>query len=1194
MVSGRKKTLRRGASKHANQVVRARLHFERLEARELLSFGSLVQASALTPFTNTSDLAGQTGTVTLNAEVEPRIAVDPNNPQHLVSVWQQDRWSNGGSRGIVAGVSTDAGNTWTDVPLPGVTVNSGGTFLRASDPWVTFAPNGDLYAISLPLHDPTNGFSDGIYVNKSTDGGLHWSNPAALALNSNSSLALDKEAITADPTNSNNVYAVWDELGVGGGGPTMFSRTTDAGQTWSSPQIILNPSPGQTIANQIAVLPDGTLVNMCVSINYSTNAETIVVVRSSNQGVTWSAPITINSLQALGVNDPDMGAGVRTGGIVPDMAVDHASGNLYVVWQDGRFSSATHDDIAISMSTDGGMTWSSPVKVNQTPTNIPAGDQQAFTPTIAVSSNGTVAVAYYDFRNNTPAPGLLTDRWIAFANPSQQPLSFGNEQRVTNTSFDMELAADAGGFFVGDYEGTIAGGASFTTFGDFFVGTVSSQDPSSAFFRGVVPPSTLALTQFTAPAEIEGQLSSGTLATFTDSSAHPNIKAYSAVVTWGDGNSDTLTAASGGIIATASGFNVVASHTYAEEASGLSFGVQITDGSASIGSTATISVADAALAGQGTTIYPSLGGPVSGLIATFTDADPAGTAGDYSATMNWGDGDTTAGTSIVADPSVAGQFDLMAAKSHPYTSAGTKSITATIQDTGGSKIMVQSTADIVTRIAVSGPSAVTAGNDFSLTVAALDSLGNVASGYTGTIHFTSSDSKAVLPANYTFLLGDGGTHVFTATLKTAGTQSITAADSVATTVKGSKTGIVVSPAATSKFKITAPGAVTAGGPFTFTVTGQDAYGNTTPAYAGTVHFTSGDPQAALSGDYSFVPADKGVHTFTNGATFFTAGTRALTATDTTATSITGQRGISVKAAAAQTLIVSGYPSPVTAGTAHTVFVTAKDAFGNVATSYRGTIHFTSSDPQAGLPADYTFTASDGGKHGFSVTLKTAGSRSITATDTAAASVAGTQPGIVVNPAKAVRLMVNAPGSVTHGVAFVFTVTALDAFGNLATSYRGKVHFTSSDSAAVLPANYTFTSVDAGVHSFSATLNTVGSQSLTATDTGAASITGTQSGIQVAAAALDRLFQEGAVGDDDDDSVDRLQVAALDLAADLDPGFRPAGVSLTTRQVALQQSCDPNACAALAVIAAIATACPKRRRPLPEEAKLRRLVFVPGQ
>src|SRR5207302_2041082 len=90
----------------------------------------------------------------------------------------------------------------------------------------------------------------------------------------------------------------------------------------------------------------------------------------------------------------------------------------------------------------------------------------------------------------------------------------------------------------------------------------------------------------------------------------------------------------------------------------------------------------------------------------------------------------------------------------------------------------------------------------------------------------------------------------------------------------------------------------------------------------------------------------------------------------------------------------------TAGTAGSLTVTAKDAYGNTATGYRGTVHFTSSDAQAALPANYKFTTTDAGVHSFSATLKTAASQSLTATDTAAGSISGSQTGITVNPAAA--------------------------------------------------------------------------------------------------------------------------------------------------------------------------------------------------
>src|SRR5262249_58452174 len=70
---------------------------------------------------------------------------------------------------------------------------------------------------------------------------------------------------------------------------------------------------------------------------------------------------------------------------------------------------------------------------------------------------------------------------------------------------------------------------------------------------------------------------------------------------------------------------------------------------------------------------------------------------------------------------------------------------------------------------VSAPASSTAGNAFNVTVTALDAYGNTATGYTGTVHFTSGDSQASLPSNYTFVGGDAGVHTFTngVTLKTA-------------------------------------------------------------------------------------------------------------------------------------------------------------------------------------------------------------------------------------------------------------------------------------------------------------------------------------------------------------------------------------------------------------------------------------------
>jgi hypothetical protein len=389
--------------------------------------------------------------------------------------------------------------------------------------------------------------------------------------------------------------------------------------------------------------------------------------------------------------------------------------------------------------------------------------------------------------------------------------------------------------------------------------------------------------------------------------------------------------------------------------------------------------------------------------------------------------------------------------------------------------------------ALSGfPSATQAGTPGNITVTALNADGTVDAGYTGTVRFSSSDGQAALPTYYTFTAADAGTHTFNATLKTAGTQSITATDTSSGTLTGSETGIAVTPAAASHFAVSAPASSTAGSAFSVTVTALDPYNNTAAGYAGTVHFTSSDGQTSLPGNFTFQSTDAGAHTF-SGITLKTSGSQAVTATDTSTGSITGGATIAVRAAAASTLIVSGFPSPVTAGVAGSFTVTLKDAYGNVATAYTGAVQFTSSDAKAVLPANYTFTSGDAGKHTFSATLKTAGTQSLKAT---AGALIATDAGITVKPAAASQFVLSAPASVTAGVPFSLTIKVEDAYGNIVTGYVGTIHFTSTDSRAKLPANYTFTAGDNGVHTFTGlVLKKKGNDTITVADTKNSSVTG---------------------------------------------------------------------------------------------------------
>src|SRR5205823_6335610 len=108
-----------------------------------------------------------------------------------------------------------------------------------------------------------------------------------------------------------------------------------------------------------------------------------------------------------------------------------------------------------------------------------------------------------------------------------------------------------------------------------------------------------------------------------------------------------------------------------------------------------------------------------------------------------------------------------------------------------------------------------------------------------------------------------------------------------------------------------------------------------------------------------------------------AGTPAITVTGSGLGNASQQETIT--AATATHLAVSGFTSPTTAGAPGSVTVTAFDAFSNTATGYRGSVHVSSSDPVALLPANYTFASGDNGAHTFSAILKTAGTQSITVT-----------------------------------------------------------------------------------------------------------------------------------------------------------------------------------------------------------------------
>lgn len=361
---------------------------------------------------------------------------------------------------------------------------------------------------------------------------------------------------------------------------------------------------------------------------------------------------------------------------------------------------------------------------------------------------------------------------------------------------------------------------------------------------------------------------------------------------------------------------------------------------------------------------------------------------------------------------------------------------------------------------------VVAGDTIPVKVRALKADGTVDTDFRRTVRFTSSDPLSGLPADYTFTAADAGEKTFSVTLKRSGDRTITATDTQDALINGTSAAIDVDPATASELRLSAPANATAGDPVNVTVTAYDVYGNGATGYAGTVHFTSTDGAAVLPADATLL---NGQRTFS--ATFRTAGSRTITATDTMTPALTRTSApIAVTPGPVTDLRITGAPGTADAGDPFDLTVSARDAFGNLITGYDGMVSFSSSDAQAVLPADMALT---GGAGVFSATLRTAGSRTITVGD---GTRTGTTPSIEVAPGAATKLRVVAPPTATAGAAFDVTVSALDAFDNVATGSTAIVTLASGPAAGTLPGP---TALVAGTRTVSVTLERAGDATLTA-------------------------------------------------------------------------------------------------------------------
>jgi hypothetical protein len=481
------------------------------------------QVSVVNPFAAcplTPDIFG--GVNYPNTELEPWVARNPANPDNMIGGFQQDRWSDGGAKGLVAAYSFNDGLKWDNVALPfskcaipaygpapcptngvGSPVPCTMPYDRASDPWVDVGPDGRAYQVSISFNANDNNNALGATV--STDGGVTWGLTTEVVHDVDSDPLFpfnDKESVTADPVKPGTAYVVWDRLvlvncgstantfaqpqaaddrvwhprsrGSETGealdcfeGPTFFSKTVDGGHTWSpARQIVSNLPDEQTISNQIVVDPrTGRLYDFYIYFpNVPPFTPEIRTVYSNDGGTTWSPQQFVNTNETVGIHDPqNPDAFARTGDIIPEPAIDPATGQLYVVWQDGRYNENEQDDVLVSTSVQGGLTgtWTVPQRID-----LPA-DRAGFTPGIKVNDRGQLGVDYYSLRHPDLGPDVWpVDRYLRISDgpavvstptPGQAPVAaidFDTPTHVTGP-FNMLMAPDAGGFFVGDYESMV-------------------------------------------------------------------------------------------------------------------------------------------------------------------------------------------------------------------------------------------------------------------------------------------------------------------------------------------------------------------------------------------------------------------------------------------------------------------------------------------------------------------------------------------------------------------------------------------------------------------------------------------------------------------------------------------------------------------------------------------------------------------
>jgi len=350
----------------------------------------------------------------------------------VVAAFQVGRFTDGGAAGIGWAQSTDAGRTWRNGILPGVTTASGGTAPRASDPAVAFDAAHGVWLVSTLILGGT--FSE-LGISRSADG-ASWSTPVGAARNDQQWLAYDKEWVACDNTQSSpfygTCYLVWtDELG----GRLASQTSRDGGLTWGEP-VTITAQFGTAAEGALPLIqPDGALV-----VVYNGGDNGIFSTQSLDAGATFTTPLGVAALEQA------VQPGLRAPSL-PTGTVD-SNGRMYVAWADCRFRAPCDgDDIVLTTSTDG-VSWTAPAK-------IPGTGFDSFVPGIAADPlvPGRLSLVTY-VRTAETCDFASCSVGIATTSSRDGGLTWSKPRRLDAFAPRYNwLAVTDAGRFVGDYVG---------------------------------------------------------------------------------------------------------------------------------------------------------------------------------------------------------------------------------------------------------------------------------------------------------------------------------------------------------------------------------------------------------------------------------------------------------------------------------------------------------------------------------------------------------------------------------------------------------------------------------------------------------------------------------------------------------------------------------------------------------------------